>query len=234
MRTRLHLVLLLAGTMLLGACATKPQVPVDLRADALSNAKDERVGVAMAKVPKAGLHLPGADCLLCIIAAQGMNITLGKHVDTLTTDELAPLKEQIATALKKKGVAAQVITEDIEVSKLAEVPPSEDAPTRARRDFAPLKQKYGVDRLVVIEVSQVGIVRTYASYIPTSDPKGMLRGTGYMVNLARNTYDWYLPVDIQKSADGAWDEPGKFPGLTNAYFQTLEMARDRFLQPFGR
>jgi hypothetical protein len=61
----------------------------------------------------------------------------------------------------------------------------------------------------------------------------MLSGVGYMVNLSRNSYDWYLPVHIQKSADGVWDEPAKYPGLTNAYFQTLELARDSFLKPFA-
>jgi hypothetical protein len=233
MLRRLKLALLVVVTTLLAACASKPQLPVQLAPDVLSGSSKDRVGVALTKVPKPALYLPGADCLLCIIAAQSMNAPLGKHVDTLTVDDLPPLKEQIAAALRKKGVAAQVIAEEIDVSKLADVPASDTEPNRARKDFAPLKQKYGVDKLVVIQVTQVGIQRNYSAYFPTSDPKGVLNGVGYMVNLSRNSYDWYLPVNIQKSADGAWDEPAKYPGLTNAYFQTLELARDSFLKPFS-
>jgi hypothetical protein len=233
MHLRLRLALLVVITTLLAACASKPLMPVQLAPDALSSGSQDRVGVALTKVPKPALYLPGADCLLCIIAAQTMNVQLGKHVDTLTSDDLPPLREQIVAALRKKGVNAQGIADEIDVSKLTDVPASDAEPTRARKDFAPLKQKYGVDKLVVIQVNQVGIVRTYSAYIPTSDPKGVVRGVGYMVNLSRNSYDWYQPVDIQKSADGAWDEPAKYPGLTNAYFQTLELARDSFLKPFS-
>ena len=35
-----------------------------------------------------------------------------------------------------------------------------------------------------------------------------------------------------RNADGAWDEPAKFPGLTNAYFQVVELGKDEVLRPF--
>jgi len=38
---------------------------------------------------------------------------------------------------------------------------------------------------------------------------------------------------MQEGADGAWDEPPNFPGLTNAYFQALELGMEDFLRPFG-
>jgi hypothetical protein len=39
-------------------------------------------------------------------------------------------------------------------------------------------------------------------------------------------------VNIIKAAEGNWDEPPKFPGMTNAYFQTIELARDRLREAF--
>jgi len=107
-------------------------------------------------------------------------------------------------------------------------------PNIAKKDFSALQKKYKVDRLLVIEIASLGFVRTYSAYIPTSDPKGVLQGSGYIVNLNSNTYEWYLPVNISKSADKNWDEPPKFPGLTNAYFQVLELGKDAFLQPFSK
>jgi len=87
---------------------------------------------------------------------------------------------------------------------------------------------------LVIDITALGFTRTYSAYIPTSDPKSLLRGAGYMVNLSNNTYEWYLPVVVSKGADRNWDEPPKFPALTNAYFQGLELGKDRFLEPFGK
>jgi hypothetical protein len=41
-------------------------------------------------------------------------------------------------------------------------------------------------------------------------------------------------VNVYQNSDGPWDEPPKYPGMTNAYFSALETARDRFLEPFNR
>jgi len=54
-----------------------------------------------------------------------------------------------------------------------------------------------------------------------------------MVDLTSNAYDWYMPLNVLKSADGRWDEPPKFPGLTNAYFQALEESKDQLLRPWA-
>ena len=86
----------------------------------------------------------------------------------------------------------------------------------------------------MIDITALGFTRTYSAYIPTSDPKALLRGAGYIVNLNNNTYEWYMPVIITKSADKNWDEPTKFPGLTNAYFHALELGKDRFFEPLGK
>lgn len=226
-----RMTLLAVATVALAGCATKPQAPVDLRPAALSGG-EQRVGVALSKPPKPSLALPGADCLLCIIAAQAANISLGKHVDTLTMDEWAPLKSQLAAALRKKGAKVQVIPEEIDVTALPDA--SGSGENLAGKNFSSFKQKYNVDKLVVVQVDQVGFMRTYASYFPTSDPKGVIRGSGYMVNLATNAYDWYKPFHVVKSSEGAWDEPMKFPGLTNAYYQALEQGKDELLKPLSQ
>ena len=143
----------------------------------------------MTDLPKVEVHLPGADCLLCIIAASAMNSDLRKHADTLTLEDLPKLKESIAASLRKKGTTVVVIPEALETKALSNADAKGD--NVADKNFAPLKQKYGIDKLLVIELNAVGFERHYASYIPTGDPKALLRGRGYMVNLASNTYEWY-------------------------------------------
>ena len=75
--------------------------------------------------------------------------------------------------------------------------------------------------------------RPYSAYVPTGEPKAIVSGSVYLVNLSTNTYEWLMPFSVDKSAEGAWDEPPKFPGLTNAYFQVLEMVADRIQSPLA-
>lgn len=60
----------------------------------------------------------------------------------------------------------------------------------------------------------------------------VVSGEGYLVNLNSNVLEWYLPINISKGADGNWDEAPKFPGLTNAYFQAIELGKEAIKKPF--
>jgi hypothetical protein len=215
----------------LAGCATKPQGFVPMAESAVSP-QNGRLGVAMTALPKVDTHLPGAGCLLCMIAASASNSALSKHSQTLPYEDLPKLRDSIAELLRKKGVEVVVVNEDIRLEELSDI--RSETPNLARKDHTPLKKKYSIDRLLVVNITSLGFIRTYSSYFPTSDPKGVLQGAGYIVNLSNNTYDWYLPVNVTRSADKSWDEPPSYPGLTNAYFQVLEIAKDTFLQPFSQ
>lgn len=223
--------LLAMGTLVaLVGCATAPQAPVALDAKKL-NSTSGKVGVLMAPVPAADTHLPGAGCLLCLAAASVANSSLTTHAKTLSSKDIASFQADAVEALKRKGVNAVAITDAV---KLQDLPDGKGtAPNAARKDFSALKAKHNLDRLLVIDIVQQGFERTYASYIPTSDPKGLVRGTAYLVDLGTQTYEWYAPIEVLKATDKKWDEPPTFPGLTNAYFQAVEAARDTVVQPLA-
>jgi hypothetical protein len=214
----------------LSGCAIKPQQPVALGQDALS-AKSGRVGVAMSTLPKVDTYFPGAACLLCYAFASASNSSLTKYAETLSHDELSALKEDVAAVLRKKEVDVVVIKEPIDLKSLPDV--RTEVPTTARKDFSSLRAKLAVDKLLVIDMPLVGYVRPYSSYVPTSDPKATVSGSSYLVDLKTNALSWYQPIEISRSADGKWDEPPKFPGLTNAYYQALEAGRDSVLKPLN-
>jgi hypothetical protein len=223
-------ILWVAAALFLSGCATKVQSPVGFTPAALKSGK-QRVGVAMTPLPKAAVHVNGNICLLCLITANAANSSLNTHAATLTLEDFPGLKDKAAAALREKGVDAIVISEPLDVTALVDA--SSGSRNAASKDFAPLKQKYGVDSLLVLDVHSVGFVRNYSGYIASGDPRALVRGTGYMVNLTTNTYEWYLPVYVAKSAEGKWDEPTAFPGLTNAYYQALELGKDNFLRPLA-
>jgi hypothetical protein len=229
MRARLGLTLIVVA--LLTGCVTAPQKNVGLSSSALA-ANNGRVGVAMVALPKVDTQWPGAACLLCYAFASASNSQLTSHTNTLSYEDLPQLKNELAELIRKKGVDVIVIPEDIDLKALPDnVATGVDI---SKKDFSSLGKKYGIDRLLVVEISSLGMVRTYSSYVPTSDPKGTLKGKGYLVNLKTNSFDWYLPVDVDKSSEGKWDEPPKYPGLTNAYFQALEIGKDKFREPFAK
>lgn len=159
-----------------------------------------------------------------------MNSSLNKHAQSLSHEDLPQLKAQLVEALVKKGQNAVVIDEPLDIKSLPDM--SSKEPNVATKDYAVLKTKYNIDKVLVVQVTALGMTRSFASYVPTGAPNAFLNGMGYIVNLSNNTYEWYKPVSVSRAADGVWDEAPKFPGLTNAYFQTIELAKDAYLKPF--
>jgi hypothetical protein len=217
---------------LMSGCATvPPQGPVEVSQSRLADPAI-RIGVMMSPMPKVDTFFPGADCLLCLAAASVANSSLTRHTQALATDDLRSLKSEVSELLRKRGAMVIAINDDLKVRDLPKA--KTEGPNRARKDFSALKSQYQVDKLLVIELDTVGMWRTYAAYFPTSDPKAIVSGRGYIVNLADNSYEWYEGFNFLRAADGKWDEPPTFPGLTNAYYQAVEASRDAIKKPFTK
>lgn len=220
---------LVLGLAALAGCSTvPPQKPLSLPATALK-AEAGQIGVAMSAVPKVDTQFPGAGCLLCLAAASAMNSSLTDHVRTLPPEDVPALKDRAAALIKAKGGAPVVLGSALDVRALPDF--KSDALNVARKDFRSLKDKHQVDKLLMIQIDTLGVVRNYSSYVPTSEPKAVFSGTAYLVDLKTNALEWYHPFNITKAADGNWDESPKFPRMTNAFFQALEQGKDEILRP---
>lgn len=219
-----------SAAVALGGCAGTPQQNIDLAPGSLS-AQSGRIGIAMTPMPKVDTMFPGADCLLCMATTAVANATLTSYTQTLPVDDLTRLPQEAADLLRKKGVNVIVLGEAIQLDSLPDW--NTASPNVAKKDFSSIKKKYGVDKLLVMEVNTLGIWRHYSSYFPTGEPYAILQGAGYLVNLNNNTYEWYSRIRNAKTSEGGkWDEPPAFPGLTNAYFQVIENSKDMYLKPF--
>lgn len=214
--------------ILLSGCMTPPQYPVAMAPQALAT-PGTRIGIVMTALPALDTQFPGADCLLCFAAASIANSSMTDYTRKLTYEDLPELNKQLMDVLQKRGAAVTII-DTVDFKSLPDF--ASKTGNFARQDFTGLKAKHNIDKLVVIAINFVGVQRNYASYIPTSDPKARVSGVSYLVNLNDNALEWYHPLDVQKASDAQWDEPPTFPGLTNAYFQTLEMTKDQVLKPF--
>jgi hypothetical protein len=213
---------------LLSGCATVVNNPVPLANESIS-ASGGKIGVAMSKIPAPNTYFPGATCLLCIGVAEMAHNKMSALVKTLPTQELAALKEAVFAQLKQRGANVVLISEEINAGDLpVNSATGENLP---RQDFRALKAKYGIDRIFLVSIDSFGVFRPYASYIPTGVPIAELIGSANIIDLTSNTYNWHLPLRTQRTAEGVWDEPPKFPGLTNAFYQVIELTKDAVLVP---
>ena len=204
--------------LLLSGCAGKVQQPISIN-DGFWQNNTKVIGIAMTNVPNADTHLVGADCLLCIAVASGANSSLTTHIKTLPTTDVAKLDVMVAKLLEEKGFKVKVIKRPLVTKKLPDF--SAKVENSPAKDFTGFKAD-GVDVLLVVDIQMLGAYRTYAAYVPTSDPQAIFNGRAYMVDLENNSYLWYKSVNQLKAADVAWDEPPSFPGLTKAYYEVVE------------
>ena len=222
-----------AAAIFLGGCATPVQQRIDLADNYFSSSKAKagRVGVVMVELPKPDTAFPGANCLLCLGVANGMHSALNKQVQAFSTAELKPLPSDVVALLKKRGLDVVLIDEPLKIDALPDFNAG-DAVNKARKNFTSLKTKYNVDRLLVVHFTALGVWRSYSAYVPTSIPRAIVLGNASLIDLSTHSLEWYLPVDVSRSADGNWDEPPTFPGLTNAYYQVLETSMSAIKKPF--
>lgn len=227
---KIRIFAVIGALLVLGGCASSPQMPVPL-ATSTMGATAGKVGVALNVVEKADTYFPGADCLLCYGLASAANSTLTAHVIKQPIDDVAQFQADVVTALSKKQTRVVALPKTWKPDTYPKL--KSDTPNASEFDFSALKKTDSLDRLLVINVTALGVERTYASYIPTGEPKAFVRGSAYMVNLTNNQYEWFAPIDIRRSVDGKWDEPPSFPGLTNALVQAIESARNLILKPLA-
>jgi hypothetical protein len=180
--------------------------------------------VAINETPTANASFPGAKCLLCTGAAKLTNISLSKHAKTLSTSSLDDLSERIAIGLERKSLNAQHIPEKNDFKELKVFPVFSAQEKFAKKDFRPLKEKLGADRLVLLTILGVGVRKPYVDYIPTGEPVAFLHLNVKMVNLQNNELIVNTVVYSAVPADGEWKEPPFYPGLTTAFHQAISDA----------
>lgn len=226
---KIKVILLLVVSLSFIGCASTPQPTIPLSQTFYTN-KEASVGVYMMPLPKVDTHIVGASCLLCYGIASAANSSLTSHFESLNANDLKILNELVNNRITSKGIRSTLITSDINLKKFKKFKKLDSYFPKI--DFRPLKEKLGVSKLVVIDLNTLGAYRPYSAYVPTGDPTGTVMGVVYTIDLATNKYDLYETIDIKINTHGNWDEPPSFPGVSNAYYQAIESAKDKIVSFF--
>jgi len=213
--------LLLCGAALTG-CVT-PQRPIHLDAGYWSH-KPDSVGVVVVKMPKPGTMKAGAQGLLDIAINDAMANPLTKHLNALSLEDFRESGKVISAHFAKQGVPTRFIPEELDVSTLPKV--KNKVPDYAALDYTALKARYGVDQLIVLEVSAAGTIRSYYGFIPTGAPQGYFSCRGSLIDLNTNKLLWTASAVQQVPIDDPWDqEADGYPHVTSAFYRALETAK---------
>lgn len=223
---------LLAFQWLVG-CATMTSKSVALDQDYYDS--EEEVSFYLEPLPEPSMSYPGANCLLCLGAAAAANGELAGRVKEFSTDELESIGSDIVHFVEDKGVTVHQLGEDFELDReslprLRRRSQADEETVYTRRDYRPLRQDVETDELLLLRFKKVGVERTYNGYIPTGQPRAVVQFHISLVDLEANELMLNRSLQMHAKVDGEWDEPPNFPGLTTAYYEVLEKARDRIVQ----
>ena len=212
------------------ACTSvKYQAPVQYTGSIPVSGNTIAISTNVPEKPK--MTTPGASCLLCLAAAAAANGGLTSHTATLNSDELTSLGANLTETFKNNDYNVTLLTEPINIKKLKKAA-SAVGPTDPVRDHSPLKQTLNATHLLILDIKYVGFIREYSGYIAKAAPYSLVEGDAYLVNLETNQYDWYLPIYEKNSVGNQWKEGPDYPGLTNAYYQSVASTRDKVLSAF--
>lgn len=217
--------LIVTLALVLTACGSTPQPTVQLQSNQVGTDKKVAFVYVGPEDTAATTHIYGAGCLLCYGVASALTSSLDKHLEgTIDATELNALKDLVIQEYRQYNSDMQVVTLNTPINKLKKF---KGELGFAEKDFRPLKDTLNADVLVVFELYEHGAYRSFSEYIPNGDPQGYVSGKLYTVDLSTNAYIQYLVIDQKVQPEGLWDEPPTFPGVTNAYYQAIENAKQK-------
>jgi hypothetical protein len=215
--------------LLLSACATVGE-SVPMKNEFWSQT-DRSVSVALAKLPDTQPHRAGAQGLLDMAINEAMADELSKALKTITlTDSYGEARSEVVKRMQEKGLKASFVDKPLDVSALQEFRTEDKNRTYALLDYRPLKAEFGSDRLLVFTVVQVGTIRSYYGFIPTSRPSAILNARGELIDLQTNEVLWRDTTSNSAQIDDPWDQPPDFKNVDAAVRKVIADARKAMVE----
>ncbi len=229
---KLTVVILLATTFLVAGCnKVKPQIELS---NQFWEANEKNVAIAVVMPEESSFYPMGDVRLLDYAIISGAMAGLKSHIKTLQPDDFRNVRIKIAGMLEKAGYDVVQIEEPLDLDKLTKSP-QQDTETvfYAEKDFAPMAPRYGVSKLLLIELNQAGVARNYHGFIPLDDPHAIFSVKGQLVDLSNNKLLWNTDTSERIFSQGNWDEPPAYPGLTESFFIAMEGIKSRLVNVFN-
>ncbi len=212
--------------LIITGCASV-QKPVELDLTKWQ-ANETEVAILVKPLPKPYTHKVGSQGLLDVAINNATASGMTKVVSKIDLSEFYSIKTDLSRYISDQNVKVTVLEEDYKLPKLAEFEGKENF---TKVDYRVLKDQLKVDQLLVVEVTQLGTVRNYYGFIPTSLPRSSFVGVGQLIDLSTNEILWHNPVFLEKSIQGKWDEKG-YPNVIKAIKEVTNSGKEDLVSPF--
>lgn len=121
----------------------------------------------------------------------------------------------LAAQLQARGFAAKVINSIPDRKILPDFNGSASTEGFAKKDYRSLNN-LGVQRLLVVDVTQVGTIRAYYGFIPIGAPKATFTARAQLIDLADNRILWDKLIVTNRPLPDPWDQAPDYPNLSGA------------------
>ena len=205
---------------ILCGCVTAPK-PIAFSTHPQENTK---IGVLLSEHPKAGALYTGSVALLDWGIIEAANVSLNKHLKTLSFDDDHHLFfEQAEAVLRKRGYLVEIVNERMPFEFAIKLKTHENGITQ--NDYTIYKEKYGLKHLLIVRINGMGTTRPYSGFIPTAPPVATATIWGELVDLESKNVLWYQTVTANKVIPEPWDEKNSgYANLTNSIYSVLNDA----------
>ncbi len=189
-------------------------------------AKERKIGIAVAKSPVAATHRAGGG-LLDQAIAKAASGTLDAHLQSIDSNGFDDISMKFEENLKARGFIVKRIDKPIDLEKLPKFVPTSSGDYHDR-DLRMLAADESVDALILLSIDRWGTTRKYYAMIPLESPKPFCVGRGELINLRTNALEWSVEIpedEVKVEVEGEWDKPPDFINLTTALYKAVRRAK---------
>ncbi len=222
----IRILAVLAVLGLLTACAA-PDVQLD---QAFWQNHQQKVDVAHTKAPKAALYQQGQQGLLDVVVSDVVTHKFNDYLKTVDTKEIASLSPQFAKALKARGIKTEVSTQPLNLRRLPRS--GKSSKQFAHKNFTVLAGELNADKILLVDIKQLGATRSYYGPIPLGAPKAICKLEGQLVDLKTNKVLWRYTSDVTVPVSGKWDQAPHYPNFNTAIHKAMRIAKQELFDSF--
>ncbi len=157
----------------------------------------------------------------------------GKHPNDPDFSAFNRIQTTLKSVLGQHGFKASIVKTPVDLAHLPAFDGPGGASYYASKDFRSLKEKLGVDRLLLIDRPVFGYTRRPGGSVLDSYAQDTHCGaSGSLINLADNRILWHASWPASHQVADPWDQPPNFPNRNRALTQCTDDVRIGLLRDF--
>jgi hypothetical protein len=194
--------------------------------------KNTRVAVAVAIPDSHAAYYRAGDARLSdMVITRTLSSGPENAISKVKPDSFRKVKGEFVAALKKKGLNAVEVEEDL---RLEDYPQLTSRSGDSGKDFSSLLTALQADYLIVLKLDSYGSIRNYYGHVTNTDPSGYAKTSGFMVKKGTSKPIWDTagssPTLVQ--VVGSWDQAPDFRNLVDASNRAIETSRSGLTSQF--